>query len=112
MPVSSRGLIALDMIDEVVRRIVTSLHPEKVVLFGSYARGNPAKDSDLDLLVVKQTDLPRPERGKEARRSLRGMKIPVDLLIYTPAEVKENLGIGQSFLSQVMAEGKVLYEQA
>ena len=102
-------LITPEQIDDVVRRVVDSLQPEKVILFGSYANGTPTINSDLDLLAIKETDLPRHERGCEARKALRGLKIPVDLLVYTPQEIKASTADG-SFIGRVAVEGKVLYE--
>ncbi|MFW6282300.1 MAG: nucleotidyltransferase domain-containing protein, partial [bacterium] len=59
-------------INEVVNRIVSNVHPDKVILFGSYAEGNAGEDSDLDILVIKEMDIPRHKRSREIRKFLRG----------------------------------------
>jgi predicted nucleotidyltransferase len=84
-------------------------HPEKIVLFGSYAYGTPTEDSDLDLLIIKETELPRRMRGREVRKHLRGMKIAVDLLVYTNQEVEEWRDVNTAFITTVMGKGKVLH---
>jgi len=55
-------MIGEDKISEIVNKIAFGYNPEKIILFGSYAAGNPSEDSDLDLFVIKETDLPRPQR--------------------------------------------------
>jgi len=55
-------MIGKDKISEIVNKIVIGYNPDKIILFGSYAYGNPKEDSDLDLFVIKDTDVPRPQR--------------------------------------------------
>lgn len=86
-------MIPQEKINEVVERIVKNVQPEKVVLFGSYAYGEPYEDSDLDILVIKESVLPRHERVREIKKCLRGIKIPVDLIVYTPKEIDEWRGV-------------------
>ncbi|MBI4691440.1 MAG: nucleotidyltransferase domain-containing protein [Nitrospirae bacterium] len=96
-------------IDEIVRRITEKITPLKVILFGSYAYGSPTKDSDIDLLIIKESSLPRHHRTKEIRRILRGMKVAVDIIVYTPEEIKKWEGIDTAFITGVLKKGKVLY---
>jgi predicted nucleotidyltransferase len=96
-------------IDEIVRRIIEKISPLKVILFGSYAYGSPTKDSDIDLLIIKESSLPRRHRTKEVRRILRGMKVAVDIIVYTPEEIKKWEGIDTAFITGVLKKGKVLY---
>jgi predicted nucleotidyltransferase len=96
-------------IDEIVRRITEKIRPLKVILFGSYAYGSPTKDSDIDLLIIKESSLPRHHRTKEVRRILRGMKVAVDIIVYTPEEIKKWEGIDTAFITGVLKKGKVLY---
>jgi len=103
-------MIPQEKINEVVERIVKNVQPEKVILFGSYAYGKPNEDSDLDILVIKESVLPRHERVKEIKKYLWGIKIPVDLIVYTPEEIDEWRGVKNSFINEVMEKGKVLYE--
>ncbi len=96
-------------IDEVVKRIVENYKPEKIILFGSYAYGNPSEDSDLDLLIIKDSKLPRYKRGREVRRYLRGLKVAVDLLVYTDEEVQKWKDVKPAFITTVTEKGMVLY---
>lgn len=99
------------LIDDIVNRIVAVANPQKVILFGSYAYGQPTKDSDIDIIVVKQTQLPFNKRAADIRRSLRGVKAPIDILVYTPEELSKWKDCKLSFLGNVTAKGRVLYEQ-
>jgi len=94
-----------------VERIVEALHPEKVVLFGSYAYGQPTSDSDVDLLVVMETDKPGKERYLSVCRLLRPRTFPVDILVRTPQEIARALEKGDFFIRDIMTQGKVLYER-
>ena len=96
-------------IDEMVKRITEKFDPLKVVLFGSCAYGKPTKDSDIDLLIIKESSIPRHHRSKEVRRILRGMKVAVDIIVYTPEEVEKWRGIDTAFITGILKKGKVLY---
>ena len=105
-------MIDSDKIDDVVSRIATKFNPDKIILFGSYANGTPNDDSDLDLLIVQETDLPMHKRGTDIRLWLIGSMIPVDLLIYTQSEFDQEKNKRFSFLSSAIKNSKVLYERA
>ena len=95
--------------DLVVKTLVRA-HPfERIVLFGSHATGHSEWDSDLDLLVVWQTDLPPLERAVEMRRLLEGIDCPLDIVVYTPDELTYWKQAPSSFASQILAEGTTLY---
>ena len=102
-------MITQEQISVVVSRIVENINPEKVILFGSYAYGQPDENSDLDILVVKDTDIPAFKRGMEVRKFLRGMKIPIDVVIYTQKEIDEWKDTKAAFISHIVEKGKVLY---
>ncbi len=104
-------MISQETIQEVTNRIVQYMQPEKVVLFGSYANGIPTEDSDLDLLVIKSTDLPNGKRTSDLRAHLRDLKISIDLLIRTPNEIEYWIETPMAFTTQILKEGKTLYEQ-
>lgn len=104
-------LVSKLKIDEVVRRISESYHPDRILLFGSFARGTAGADSDIDLIVVKETKQPKARRGSEIRGCLRGVMAPLDLKVYTPSEFETELSIGSSFLSSVIDESRVVYER-
>jgi len=104
-------MINTSKINEVIHRITINYNPESIILFGSYACGNPNIDSDLDLLIVKQTELPRHQRTSEVRKYLYGMMIPMDLLVYTPNEFEDEKNQKYSFLNSIISNSKVLYER-
>ncbi len=96
---------------EVVRRILTIGSPVKIVLFGSYAKGTACPDSDLDLLIIEESDMPRYRRSGRYRRVLCGMFPAKDIVVWTPQEVEEWKTVPNAFISTVLAEGKLLYER-
>ena len=75
---------------EIVNKIASGYNPEKIILFGSHALGTPGENSDVDLLVIKETDLPRPQRAVQVRKMIYGSMIPIDLIVYTPKEIEES----------------------
>ncbi len=105
-------MIEKDKIAEIVHKIASGYHPDSIILFGSYATGAPHQDSDLDLLVIKDTDVPRPQRTACVRKMLYGAMIPIDLIIYTPQEIEASRDNKFSFVYEVLNTGKVLYERA
>jgi uncharacterized protein len=105
-------MIEKDKISEIVEIIAAGYNPEKIILFGSYASGTPNENSDLDLFIIKETNLPRPERTVQVRKMLFGAKIPIDLIVFTPKEIEESKENKFSFINEVLTTGKTLYEQA
>jgi len=93
------------------RRIVDAVHPEKIILFGSFAYGKPTLDSDVDLLVIMESNLRPHARAVQVLEILYPRPFPVDIIVRTPAEVEERLLIGDCFFQEIMSEGKVLYER-
>lgn len=100
-----------ELLDEIVRRIVVSAHPEKVILFGSRARGDARNDSDVDLLVIAQSSEPRYRRSVPLYSMLSDILIAMDILVYTPEEVADWSGVRQAFVTTAIREGKLLYEK-
>ena len=96
-------------IREFGRRLAREFKPRKVVLFGSYAYGSPRPDSDVDLLVVMPLDGNPVDKSVEMRLRLRP-RFPLDLLIRTPAKIRERLAMGDDFIKDIFDKGKVLYE--
>jgi predicted nucleotidyltransferase len=104
-------LISLKEIRQFGRKIGREFHAERVVLFGSYAYGEPTADSDVDLLVV----LPHVESPahKAAEICLKlDPSFPVDVLVRTPERVRERLAMGDNFMREIVEKGEVLYEAA
>jgi predicted nucleotidyltransferase len=91
--------------------IVWKFHPDKVVLFGSYAYGTPTDDSDVDLLVVLPYEGRRSAKAIEIRRAV-DVSFPLDLLPYTADYLTERLQLGDFFLQEVVERGSVIYESS
>lgn len=102
-------MITKQQIEEVKNRIVENFNPEKIILFGSYANGNPTENSDLDLVVIQASDLPSYKRVRPIKNELRGIGFPIDILVFTPEEVEYWKGASMAFITQVIKEGKVIY---
>jgi predicted nucleotidyltransferase len=104
-PVTRRGL------NEIVQRIVSELHPEKIILFGSYGYGLPTDDSDVDLLVVMETDSRPADRYLAVSRLIRPRPFPLDILVKTPDEITQALEKGDFFIREIVTKGQMLYER-
>ena len=98
-----------EIIDIVVKRFSENEKPKAIYLFGSQARGNQSKDSDIDLLIETDTSDSLSERYTRYRRLLRGLKKPFDLLIYNSKEIEEKKKDKYSVVSKAMAEGIKIY---
>lgn len=109
--ISKRTSIPRVVIDDLVREIVTFFHPQKIILFGSYAYGNPGPESDVDLLVVMETSLSELAQAAEICRSIP-YRFGLDLVVYTPQHLAQRLQWGDSFLQEITRRGEVLYESA
>lgn len=92
-------------------RIVSGYQPERIILFGSHAWGRPRRDSDIDLFVIKKTRSPRIERSVAVQSLLWGSRMPIDVLVYTPAEVKNRIAKGDFFVKNVMTKGTTVYKK-
>jgi predicted nucleotidyltransferase len=110
-PLTLRKRIPQAAIEDVVRQIVRIFHPQKIILFGSYARGDFRPESDVDLLVVMETKLKPVRQEIEICHNIE-YHFGLDLLVYTPQTLSERLALGDSFLKEALSEGKVLYESA
>jgi len=98
-------------IKKYARSLVREFHPNRVILFGSYARGKPSEDSDVDILVIMKH-----EKSKNVEQAIAidrrvGYSFPLDLLVRKPDEIKRRIALHDVFLLSVLKEGKVLYER-
>ncbi len=109
---TSDAIISEAIIDQIVQKIVDQVNPLQVILFGSYARGMPATDSDLDLFVVVESNLPRHKRSAKIRLLFSPAPCPLDILVYTPQEVESCSGVVNHIVTHVMTTGKILYERS
>jgi predicted nucleotidyltransferase len=95
----------------VARRIVENFHPERIILFGSYAYGKPTIDSDVDLLVVMEIDTRARQKQLEISRALSPHPFGMDILVCAPRELEYRIARGDFFLQEITTRGKVLYER-
>jgi len=91
--------------------IIQEYHPDKIILFGSFARDTEQSDSDIDILVVsdQEKDLPHPKRGLNLRLKLAVMKKPIDILFYSHEDLYRWKNIRQSFCATLLREGITIY---
>ena len=105
----NRGLVHLKAIRAVAKRIAETFEPEEIILFGSYAYGKPRPESDVDLLVVMNTQLRYRQQRLEISRALSPRPFPLDIVVQTPAQLQRRVAMGDRFLSDVASKGRVLY---
>jgi predicted nucleotidyltransferase len=98
-------------LNEIVRRLVADYKPEKIILFGSYAYGEPHADSDLDVLIIKETRERPFDRVTEVIRltSDAYRHVGFEPLVFTPQEIALRLRIGDQFVAEIVEKGEVLY---
>jgi uncharacterized protein len=90
-------------------RIAREFKPDKIILFGSHAYGRPGPDSDVDLLVIMRHE-GRPERKSAEIRLKVQPAFAMDVMVRSPEKVRERLSMGDPFMKEILAKGKVLYE--
>ena len=98
-------------IEEMVQRIVARCHPEKVILFGSHARGEAVEDSDVDLMVVIPVVGSKRAVRVEIRRLLHDIPVPKDIVVTTPEEFQWRQKYAGTVERPAVREGKILYDQ-
>jgi predicted nucleotidyltransferase len=103
-------MITQEQINKVSMRIVRDFKPQKIILFGSYANGTPTEESDLDLLVIKDSDSPSRLQNRKIRRILSDLRIPIDVIVKTPEEFQTYRDIIGTIIYPANKFGKVIYE--
>jgi len=96
-------------IQNFVKQIAQNFSPEKVVLFGSYARGSASEDSDVDLLVIMPHNKRNIEQSLDITRGI-DRSFPLDLIVRKPDEIRKRLRLHDMFLTSILEEGEILYE--
>jgi predicted nucleotidyltransferase len=104
-----RPLVTEALLAGITQRIVAQFQPYQVVRFGSYAYGTPGLESDVDLLVVMDSDEPIAQRIRRVTKVAKVRFLPMDIIVRTPAEMAQRLAMGDFFLAEVLEKGKVLY---
>jgi len=103
---------AAKLIQAMVERIVERFRPEKIILFGSHARGDGTADSDADLLVVMNVNGSKRQQAVQIDLALEGIMLAADILVATPEEVERYRNCIGSIIREAVREGRVLYDRA
>ena len=109
-PINKRDRIPQAAIDDVVRQIAEKFHPIKIILFGSYAYGIPRRESDVDLLVVMETNIKEIQQEILILKNIKH-RFGLDILVKTPKTFNERIKMGDTFLKEISQKGKILYER-
>jgi uncharacterized protein len=107
----TKGMTTLTSMDiqKIVQQIVAHFHPQKVILFGSYAHGTPTEDSDVDLLVVMETEEP-PLHAAARIAAAIDHPCALDILVRRPSDLEASLARKGVFATEILTTGVVLYE--
>lgn len=99
------------VLQHIVRRLVDGYQPQRIILYGSLAYGTPDEESDIDLLIVKETDESPLERRVRVRRLVSDpeRRIPFSPLVLTPDELAERLTMNDPFYTDILRRGEELY---
>ncbi|KAF5419748.1 MAG: nucleotidyltransferase domain-containing protein [ANME-2 cluster archaeon] len=104
-------MISQEQIESVVQVIVEGYEPMKIILFGSYAYGHPTKDSDLDLLIIKDGEASGIQRNRRVRNILKDFSIPIDVIVKSSQEFDMLKDVIGTVIYPANKYGKVVYEQ-
>ena len=102
-------MVERKQIKRFVKEVAEEFAPQRIVLFGSYAKGGATEDSDVDLMVIMTHKKRNVDQALEIDQKIH-RSFPLDLIVKTPAEIKSRLAQKDVFISSVVNEGKVLYE--
>ena len=102
-------LKAQETIAEIKRRLVEQFQPQAIILFGSHAWGQPREESDIDLLILKESDQDKHRMGVEVQKILHDIDCSLDLLVYKPSDLRNKQ---QGFFNKILSEGTWLYGSA
>jgi uncharacterized protein len=106
----ARHRLPAGVLDDIVQRVVKAARPEKIILFGSAARGTMGPDSDVDLLVIKSGKFNRTRVLDASYRALWGVDAPVDVIVVTPEEVEQYRDASFLVIYSALREGKFVYD--
>ena len=104
-------MINIRDIEQVAQRIGIISNAERVILFGSHARGEATENSDVDLMIISESNLPRFKRSRELYKLFNPYPFGMDLIVYTPEEINRGKRSPLSFVTNVLQEGKILYDK-
>ena len=98
-------------IQRMLQKLILEYRPQRVILFGSLAYGTPSLESDIDLLIIKDTPERFIDRWVAVRRILTGMhrSLALDAIVLTPSEIEQRVAVGDQFIAEILEKGEVLY---
>ncbi len=96
---------------DVTQKIIKAYNPERIILFGSFAYGEPTEDSDVDLLIIMDSDERPAVRSSRISKLLRPRPFPMDILVRTPQEIQHRRNMSDHFIEEILERGKTLYER-
>jgi len=99
------------LLQTIVQRLLKAGQPQKIILFGSQARGEAGRDSDYDLLVIENSNQPRYLRAIPYRGALKDLGTSKDIIVWTPREIAEWQNVSNAFITTALREGMVLFER-
>ena len=105
-----RERIPQEAIDDLTRQIVEQFAPQKIIVFGSYAQGNPRPESDVDLLIIMETEIKESKQARLIDEYLERDLFGLDIIVRTPDNLKKRISWGDTFLEEIITYGQVLYE--
>lgn len=111
MTINKRKKKTAQVILNIIKKIKNKYNPQKIILFGSYAYGNPRKDSDIDLLIIKETKDRHIDRSIKIREILKreNRLFAIEPLVYTPQEINKRIELEDDFIKTILEKGVVLY---
>lgn len=99
----------LKTLKNIKSRLIKDYNPEKIIIFGSYGKKNFREDSDIDILIIKDTNRTHLERQIDVEKILYDRAIPLDIIVYTPQEITFLYSIGSPFIEEIMENGRLIY---
>ena len=99
----------LKSIEEIKTRLVERYNPDRIILFGSHSTGKPQEESDIDLLVLKDTKDRPIDRRIQVEKILADRSMPLDIVVYTPQEIRYLFSMGSPFVEEIIETGRVIY---
>ena len=99
----------LKNLSQIIEKLIKHYDPEKIILYGSYGTKSEMEDSDIDLLIIKDTDKRFVERQIEVEKILAEREVAIDVIVYTPQEIRYLFSIGSPFIEEVMEKGRLVY---
>lgn len=108
---SSESQRVRTVIQNMLEKLIAGYAPQKIILFGSHAYGEPDRDSDIDLLIIRETRERFLDRWMTVQGILTGThpSFPVETLVLTPKELEDRLAKGDQFISEILEKGEILY---